>query len=35
MPQCRTFMKILCDAAEMLCDVAALPFQAPPTYETW
>ena len=29
------FMKNLCDASQMSCDVAALPFQAHANYGTW
>ena len=28
-------MRNLCDAAQVACDVAALPFQAHANYETW
>ena len=35
MPQCRYSLRNLCEAAQMLCDVAVLPFQAHDDYGTW
>ena len=35
MPLWRNFMRNLCDAAFMACEVAALPFQAHANYGTW
>ena len=35
MPLCRNFIRNLYDAAQMSCEVAALPFQAHANYGTW
>ena len=35
MPLCRNYMRNLCDAVLMSCEVAALPFQAYANYGTY
>ena len=34
MPECRNFMRNLCNVAQMSCEVATLPFQAHAIYGT-